>query len=217
MEKIRILLIEDNRLLRESITTILLTQPDFEIITKACTSNCENKLIAMKKVPHIILLDFRLPFQKGLSLLMILRTEYPETKFIAFNVLPEEVEIIEIIKAGGSGFISREASCYDFVNTIRNVAQGENVLPKALTNLLFSQIINYTSDSIRIWDQKIMQLTKREQEIIDLLVSGFCNKEIAQHLHISAHTVKSHIHNILKKLALKTRLQLASYGYAQKS
>ena len=86
-----------------------------------------------------------------------------------------------------------------------------------MTNALFSQIVNYASNSTRSWDQKVIHLTKREREIIDLILNGFCNKEIAQQLHISAHTVKSHIHNILKKLALKTRLQLASFSHAQKS
>lgn len=216
MEKIRILLIEDNRLLRESITTNLSKQPDFEIFTRMENTNAI-ELIDINKAPHIVLLDFRLPFENSLSLLRTIANKYPEMKSIAFNIVPDEVDIIEIIKAGGSGFLPREASCSDFVKTIRKVAQGENVLPSHLTNALFSQIANYCSDSVRCWDQKVIQLTKREHEIIDLILSGFCNKEIAQQLHISAHTVKSHIHNILKKLALKTRLQLASFSHAQKS
>ncbi len=216
MEKIRILLIEDNRLLRESITTNLSKQPDFEVFTRIENTHAI-ELIDINKVPDIVLLDFRLPIQNSLSLLRTITNEYRELKSIAFNIVPDEVDMIEIIKAGGSGFIPREASCSDFINTIRKVEQGENVLPAPLIKALFSQIMNYFSDAVRNWDQKVIQLTKREHEIIDLILNGFCNKEIAQQLHISTHTVKSHIHNILKKLALKTRLQVASFSHAQKS
>lgn len=217
MKKILILLIEDNRLLRESITTILDTQPDFEIITRVRNGNIVDQLKSMKRIPHIVLLDFRLPIQNNLSLLLMIKRKYPQTKVIAINVLPDEVDIIGIVKAGGSGFILREASCYDFINTIRQVAQGENVLPSALTNSLFYQIFNHIAASNKTQSQESIKLTKREQEIIDLISEGLCNKEIGQILHISTETVKSHVHNILKKLAVRTRLQVANFRHIQKN
>jgi DNA-binding NarL/FixJ family response regulator len=138
VEKIRVLLIEDNRLLRESITTILHAQPDFQVIARPESCDTLHKL----KKPDVALLNFRLPIQNSLDLMVLIKKEFSETKVIAMNVLPDEVDIIEIVKAGGSGFILRDASTFNFINTIRKVIKGEKVLPPLLTNSLFSQIVN---------------------------------------------------------------------------
>ncbi len=217
MKNILILLIEDNRLLRESIASILLTQPDIETITQPANGKNINQLKSLKKIPQIVLLDFCLPIRKSLSLLTTIKKEYPETKVIAFNVVADEVDIIGIVKAGASGFILRDASSDDFINTIRKVMQGENVLPMALTNSLFYQIANYVVTSNNNYDREPIKLTNREEEIIALIGNGLCNKEIAQILHISTETVKSHVHNILKKLAVRSRLQVANFSHIQKN
>ncbi|UCE04643.1 MAG: response regulator transcription factor, partial [bacterium] len=133
-------------------------------------------------------------------------------KVIAMDILPEETDIVEFVKAGGAGLILKSASIDDFINTIRKVAQGEKVLPPILTNSLFSQIIDYAINTTKINAQESIRLTPREREIIDLISEGLSNKEIAQRLHIATYTVKSHVHNILEKLALSTRLQVAAFA-----
>ena len=212
MEKIRVLLIEDNRLLREGISTLLEKQQDFEVVARSDDSNVLHELKNKKITPDIVLLDLGLQKQNSLRLMDLIKREIPDTKVIAMDILPEEADIVEFVKAGGAGLILKSASTDDFINTIRKVVQGEKVLPPILTNSLFSQIIDDAVNITKINAQESIRLTPREREIVDLISDGLSNKEIAQRLHIATYTVKSHVHNILEKLALSTRLQVAVFA-----
>ena len=217
MEKIQVLLIEDNRLLREGIAAMLEREPDFEVVARSEDGDAIDELKSMNKNPDVVLLDLGLQKQNSLLLMDLLKKEFPESKVIAMDILPDETDIVEFVKAGGSGFILKQASMDDFLNTIRKVAQGEKVLPPVLTNSLFSQIIDFAAKSVKSQVQESISLTRREREIIDLISEGLSNKEIAQRLHIATYTVKSHVHNILEKLALSTRLQVAAFAHTQRT
>jgi DNA-binding NarL/FixJ family response regulator len=128
------------------------------------------------------------------------------------DILPEQDDIIEFVEAGGAGFILKSASLQDYVETIQAVAGGEKVLPTILTASLFTHIVESAlSDGTGIPDSAV-QLTNREKEIVELISDGLSNKEIAVRLHIATHTVKSHVHNILEKLTLSSRLQIAAFA-----
>lgn len=217
MKIINILLIEDNRLLREGIATILDKQPDFEVIARSDDGDALTELKNTNKIPDVVLLDLGLQKQNSLRLMDLIKKEIPDTKVIAMDILPDETDLVEFVKAGGSGLILKSATIDDFINSIRKVAQGEKVLPAILTNSLFSQIIDYAMDLDKIDTQESIRLTPREREIIDLISEGLSNKEIAQRLHIATYTVKSHVHNILEKLALNTRLQVAAFAHSQRT
>jgi len=217
MEKIRVLLIEDNRLLREGIATMLDEQGDFEVVARSEDGDAVYELKSMNKYPDVVLLDLGLQKQNSLLLMDLLKKEFPESKVIAMDILPDETDIVEFVKAGGAGFILKQASMDDFLNTIRKVAQGEKVLPPVLTSSLFSQIVDFAAKSVKTQVQESISLTRREREIIDLISEGLSNKEIAQRLHIATYTVKSHVHNILEKLALSTRLQVAAFAHTQRT
>jgi DNA-binding NarL/FixJ family response regulator len=142
----------------------------------------------------------------------LLSKELPNAGVIAMDILPEHVDIVEFIQAGGSGFVLKSASPQDYVDTIKAVANGEKVLPRVLTASLFTQIVESAIESGKGIPESAIQLTKREKEIVDLISEGLSNKEIAVRLHIATHTVKSHVHNILEKLALSSRLQIAAFA-----
>jgi len=127
------------------------------------------------------------------------------------DIFPEQLDIVEFVKAGGSGFILKSASSNDYINTIRAVVAGSKVLPPVLTNSLFTQIIESALKTGNGIPTSSIQLTQREREIVILISEGLSNKEIAERLHIATYTVKSHVHNILEKLALRTRLQIAAF------
>ncbi|HEY3258076.1 MAG TPA: LuxR C-terminal-related transcriptional regulator, partial [Gemmatimonadaceae bacterium] len=99
----------------------------------------------------------------------------------------------------------------DFLMTIRRVAEGAKVLPSQLTETLFAQIVQKAVQRDKTQVSKAVRLTQREGQVIDLIAEGMSNKEIAGRLHIATHTVKSHVHNILDKLALHTRLEVAAF------
>ncbi len=217
MSKIRILLIEDNRLLREGIAAMLNGQSDLEVVARAEDGDATQQLKSLKKPPDVILLDLGLEKENSLSLMAVLQKEVPAARIIAMDIFPEQHDIVEFVKAGGSGFILKNASSSDYVKTIRAVAAGSKVLPPALTNSLFTQIIESALKTGNGIPNNSIQLTNREREIVDLISEGLSNKEIAERLHIATYTAKSHIHNILEKLALNTRLQIAAFARREES
>ncbi len=217
MAKIRILLIEDNRLLREGIAAVLNAQSDLEVVARAEDGDAVNQLKSMKRAPDVILLDLGLEKENSLNLMSVLREAVPAARIIALDIFPEQLDIVEFVKAGGSGFILKNASSNDYVETIRAVVAGSKVLPRALTNSLFTQIVESALKTGNGIPDNSIQLTAREREIVSLISEGLGNKEIAERLHIATFTVKSHIHNILDKLALNTRLQIAAFARRKES
>jgi DNA-binding NarL/FixJ family response regulator len=129
------------------------------------------------------------------------------------GLLPLQEDIADYVRAGASGFIMKDASFEDFFATIRTVAGGAEVLPQALTNSLFSQIARNAARGNKAQVLEAVRLTNRECQVIDLLGEGLSNKEIATRLHIAVHTVKSHVHNVLEKLALRSRLEVAAFTH----
>jgi DNA-binding NarL/FixJ family response regulator len=217
MAKIKVLLIEDNRLLREGIAAALDGHGDFEVIAQAEDGDTVKQIKKLGKSPDVVLLDLGLAKINSLKLMALLRTELPDTRIIAMDILPEQDDIIEFVEAGGAGFILKSASLQDYVETIQTVAGGEKVLPTVLTASLFTHIVESAlSNATGIPDGSV-KLTNREKEIVGLISDGMSNKEIAQRLHIATHTVKSHVHNILEKLTLSSRLQIAAFARRQDS
>jgi two-component system NarL family response regulator len=127
------------------------------------------------------------------------------------GLIPSQVDIIESVEAGASGFILKDASIKDFLGTVRSVAAGTKVLPPPLAGSLFSHVIDHALKKGKGSLSAAVRMTKREREIIALIAEGLSNKEIAQRLNIATYTVKSHVHNILEKLALHSRLQIALF------
>ena len=216
MTKIRLLLLEDNRLLREGLTAMLNEQPDIKVVAAFGNGKEDVLKAAIQELkPQIILLDLGLKGQNSLRLVESVKKESSEIKVIVMDLIPVQADVVEFVKEGVSGFILKDATFEDFVGTIRSVAEGESVLPRSLTGSLFSQIIEKVAGEGKVSLIESVRMTKREREVIELIAEGLSNKEIAQQLNIATYTVKSHVHNILDKLALHTRLQVASYAHAQ--
>ena len=213
MKKIKLLLIEDNRLLRNGIASMLKKQPDMQAV--ATVGNGENILAMMEKLhPHIVLLDLGLRSQNSIQIVKSSKQNFPETKIIVMDLIPLQSDVLEFVRAGVSGFILKDANVSDFFKTIRTVSKGGKVLPPHLTGTLFSQIVDHAinGSSTSVINQSV-RMTKRERQVVELIADGFTNKEIAQKLHLSPYTVKSHVHNILEKLALNTRVQIAKHAH----
>ncbi len=211
-QRITLLLIEDNRLLREGIAAMLNEQPDLAVVATAPGRETVLPLVQDAK-PQVVLLDSALGEQDSLRLLEAVREISPDTRIIVMDLLPAPQDIVDFIEAGCSGFIMKDATVEDFIATIRTVAQGVSVLPSSLTATIFSHVANQAVRRGPGAMRDAVTMTKREQEVVALLGEGLSNKEIAERLHIALHTVKSHVHNVLDKLALHTRLQVAAYAH----
>ena len=208
--KIRVLLIEDNRFLREGIADILQTHGGFAIDARADGDDSTGQLDGMR-TPDVVLLDLGLEKENSLKLMALLRERFPKARVVAMDILPEQEDIVQFVKAGGCGFILKNAPVEDYVKTIQAVAGGATILPAVLTKSLFTQIVESVLKNGNSIPDHAFQLTKREREVVDLISEGLSNKEIAQRLHIATFTVKSHVHNVLEKLELNTRLQIAAF------
>lgn len=212
MKKIRLLLIEDNRLLRDGINSIL--KPHKDIVIIAASGDAKNTLVKISKLkPNVVLLDLGLRSQNSLHVVEIVKKDFPLAKIIIMDLAPVQADILQFVKAGANGFILKDASLNDFLITIRSVSEGATVLPPTLVDSLFSQIVDHAIREGKSKLKESVRMTKREIEVIELLSMGMSNKEIGQKTHISTYTVKSHIHNIMEKLALHTRLEIANYSY----
>lgn len=217
VKKIRILLIEDNRLLREGITAMLKKEADMQVVTTV--SNGENILEMIgKHNPNIVLLDLGLRSQNSLKVVKLVKHNFEETKIIVMDLIPLQADVFEFVQAGVAGFMLKDISVKEFLKTIRSVYKGTRVLPPHLTGSLFSQVVEYAVNGSKASViTESTRMTKRERQVIELISDGCTNKEIAQKLHLSTYTVKSHVHNILEKLALNTRVQIAKHHHLSES
>jgi DNA-binding NarL/FixJ family response regulator len=141
------------------------------------------------------------------------RTTAPEARVIVMNLLPVEEDVVDFVKAGATGFVAKRARIDDLVATVRSVAGGAKVVLPPLTGALFSYIAKRATGRNAPTVSDAVRMSKREREVIDLIAQGLSNKEIARRLHIATDTVKSHVHNILEKLALHNRLQIAAHAH----
>ena len=207
-ETIKVAIIDDNRLVREALTAMLNKLPDMRAVATAvadATFMSQNK-------SQVLLLDVGLGDQDSLRVAAALKKEAPDAKIIVMDLLPAHEDIAEFVNAGVSAFVLKDATFEEFVATIRSVAAGQKVLPPRMTESLFSQIAKEADSRGSEAVLEDVRMTRREREVIDLIGEGLANKEIAARLNIATHTVKSHVRNVMEKLALHTRLQIAAYS-----
>ncbi len=206
-EVINVALIEDNRLVREALTSILNRSPDIQATAEAPNGH----EVLLEGHPDVVLLDLGLENGDSLRVAQGVLRAFPQAKVIVMDLLPAHEELQEFVSAGVSGFIMKDARLDDVLKTIRAVASGLKVLPDEMTATLFSEIAREVVASGGSTHHEGVLLTPREREILNLIAEGLSNKAIGKNLHISVHTVKSHLRNIMEKLALNSRLQLAAY------
>ncbi len=211
MKRINLLLIEDNRLLREGLLAMLEEQPDIKVAASPGNSDAIAKVRRVK--PAVILLDLGLRSQHSLRLVGQLRKIAAASRIIGMDLVPVQEDLVQYVEAGVCGFVLKDATFDDFLATIRSVARGINVLPPLLTGSLFSQIVEHATRKGKGNPFASVRMTSREREVIALISEGLSNKDIAGRLHLATDTVKSHVHNILEKLALHTRLEIASFAH----
>jgi DNA-binding NarL/FixJ family response regulator len=210
---IGVALIEDNRLIRQGLTALLDQVPDLRVVAEA--SSAEVAILGQAE-PDVVLLDLGLRDADSLRIAERVQHEVPRSKIIVMDLLPVHEDIMEFVHLGVSGFIMKDATLEDLVGTIRSVAEGAHVLPPQMTSTLFSQIAKAAVVSGRPLALNAVRMTKRERQVINLISEGMGNKHIAARLHVSVHTVKSHVRNIMEKLALHTRLQIAAYAHKKR-
>jgi two-component system nitrate/nitrite response regulator NarL len=206
---ISVALINDNRLVRDGLLSRLSELPGIQVVAAVASAD----LCFLETVnPDVVLLDLDPGNAESLAVGEWVGRELPDSRIIVIGLLPDQDNVLDLVQTGVSGFALADATLEDLLNTIRSVARGSEVLPPEATGALFEQIADRGAPSSRSKGVGGVHLTPRQREVIDLISEGMSNKKIAAELHISVHTVKSHIRYIMKKLELNTRLQIAAWA-----
>jgi DNA-binding NarL/FixJ family response regulator len=211
MKRIRLVLVEDNRLLRDGLSAMLSEQSDISVV--AALSSGDGLARVMQKKVDVVLLDLVLRSQTSLGHVQSIKRKNPGVRIIVMDLAPIQPALVNYVMAGVDGFVLKDATFTEFLHTIRQVARGTRVMPAMLTSSLLSQIADHVTRSGRGNPFKSVRMTSREREVVELIAEGLSNKQIASQLSLAVDTVKSHVHNILEKLSLHTRLEIASYRH----
>jgi DNA-binding NarL/FixJ family response regulator len=209
---ITVAIIEDNRLVREAMTQMLNELSDVDVVLAATRFV---PAMIKRANPNVVLLDVGLEEQNCLRVAEIMQREMAEARVIVMDLLPAHEEVAQFVNAGVAGFILKDATMEDFVETVRSVADGARVLPPRMTETLFSQIALVAVQRGEAAALEAVRMTQREREVISHIAVGMSNKEIAQRMNVATETVKSHVRNVMEKLALHSRLQIAAYAHQQ--
>ncbi|HEV8216119.1 MAG TPA: response regulator transcription factor [Gemmatimonadaceae bacterium] len=208
MEPITVAVIDDNRLVRDGLAAMLNKLADFHAVAYADT----DAAMAAGLRPSMLLLDMGLADVDSARVVTALVEQMPDTRIVAMDLTPLSEETLELVNAGVSGIVMKDSSFDEFVANLRAVAGGAKVVPPGMSESLVAQIAQEARGREAQDVLEDVRMTPRELEVIELIGEGLSNREIAQRLDIAAHTVKSHVRNVMEKLALHTRLQIAAYS-----
>ena len=207
-DSIRVYIVDDNRLFREGLVSMLSEQEGFVVVGTAA-DGCQVLEQIKDLNPHVALIDIGLPGKDGIEVTQALYKSLPEVKVIIMGMPDLTDEIMACIEAGAVGYILKEASFDHLVDTIRSANRGESFCSPRMTGSLFSRIAELAGEQM---PRDAIKLTPREVEIINKIAEGLSNKEIAKRLSVEVQTIKNHIHNILDKLQLHNRLEAVQYA-----
>ena len=211
MKKTRVLLADDHSLFREGLATILNAQPDFEVIDEA-GDGLEVILKAQELKPDLILMDIGMPGCDGLEATQRIMAELPDVTIVVLTVRDENDRLFKAIKSGAQGYLLKSVRSPQLVNMLRGAMRGEAAITPALGGRMLEEFRRLSQTANQVSPDETIALTQREQEVLSLVAEGASDKEIAEVLSLSVHTVKSHMRNILSKLHLSHRHEAAIYA-----
>ena len=208
MNRIRVLIADDQPLMRAGFKTVLEATGSIEVIAEA--SDGEEAIRAAEAhAPDVVLMDIRMPRVDGIEATRRL----PRHRVLILTTFGLDEYIVEALRAGASGFLLKDARPQELVAAVRAVAAGDAVLSAPVTRRLLDQIAHRLPAPVMRDDGALGELTERELEVLRLMAGGLSNAEIAAALVVSEATVKSHVSNLLGKLGLRDRVQAVIYAY----
>jgi DNA-binding NarL/FixJ family response regulator len=211
-EPIRVVLVDDHRVVREGLKAMLEDVSEVEIVGEA--EDVAGALVAIESGrPDVILLDVRLQRSSGLDACRTIRERHPEVNVVFLTVYEDEQYVFEALRAGGRGYMLKKALPEDIVRVLQSVQAGDIVIDPALGGQIALRAAALREGSE--WPGAHLGLTHREGEVLGHLAKGMDNRSIGQALYISEGTVKSHVKAILRKLGAKDRTQAASIALRQ--
>jgi DNA-binding NarL/FixJ family response regulator len=201
MEPIRILIVEDQTLMRQGLRTILDLEPGLKVVGEAAGGE-RGIHVALDLRPDVILMDVQMPGTNGIEAIAAICAAWPEARIIILTTFSRDEYVFEGVRAGAVGFLLKDAPADHLIQTIRRVHAGEVFIQAEVASRILRELIRPQAGPIE-------PLSDREQEVLVLLAQGHANREIAEQLVLAEGTVKNHVSNILSKLQAENRTQAA--------
>jgi DNA-binding NarL/FixJ family response regulator len=199
--RVRILVVDDHPIVRSGLTSVLATQPDFEVVGEACNGE-EAIAAAIRLAPALVLMDLRMPALDGVAASAAIHSALPATRIVVLTTYASDGEVLRAIEAGAVGYLLKDAPHDELFRALRAVARGERYLAPALTQRLMTR-----------WHRpRRTTLTDRELEVLQSVARGHGNKQIAALLGITEPTVKAHLVHIFDKLGVDNRTAAVRAG-----
>ncbi|GGN07076.1 response regulator [Streptomyces fuscichromogenes] len=212
-DPIRVVIADDQQMVRQGFTVLLNAQPGIEVVGQAVDG-----LDAVAKVaeltPDVVLMDIRMPELNGIEATRRITGERPYIRVLVLTTFDLDEYVYEALRAGASGFLLKDASADKLAEAVQVVAAGDALLAPVVTRRLIAQFSQLDGGGVRApLKVRVGDLTGRETEVLTLIAQGLSNAEIAERLVVAEQTVKTHVGRILVKLGLRDRTQAAVFAY----
>ena len=201
---IRVVIADDQALVRDGFGMILDAQPDIEVVAEA-GDGTEARELAVRERPDLAILDVKMPKLTGLQATREIRQQAPEVSVLILSMHDDERYLFEALKAGASGYVLKRQADVDLLDAVRAVQRGEPFLTPDAQRALIKDVLDRGSEQAD-------ELTPREQEVVKLVAEAHTNREIAEILHLAEKTVESHRANAMRKLGMRDRVELVRYA-----
>jgi DNA-binding NarL/FixJ family response regulator len=211
---IRVLLVDDQSLVRTGFRMILHDEPDIEVVGESADGRAAIEAAATLR-PDVIVMDIRMPVLDGIAATraIVRDGEAGGPRVLVLTTFDADENVVEALRAGASGFLLKDVTPTDFVNALRIVAAGEALLSPAVTRRLLERFADRLPSADTTRAAALRDLTERELEVLELIARGLSNREIAERLGLAEPTVKTHVSHVLEKLGLRDRAQAVVLAY----
>ncbi len=205
MDKIKVILVDDHQMFRDGVKAVLFDEPDIDIVGEV--GNGKDLFALLKTVkPDLIITDITMPDISGIEVAKHITENYSDIKILILSMHSNEEFITKALRFGANGYLPKDTSMAELLEAIHTIYEGDNYYNKEISDTILKSLQNKPKAD------HFNSLTKREKEIVKLVVDGLSNKEVADKLFISIRTVDSHKTNILQKLNLKSSIELVKYA-----
>ncbi|MCX6153815.1 MAG: response regulator transcription factor [Candidatus Kapabacteria bacterium] len=211
MDKIKVILVDDHRIVRDGLKSLLQHEKDIEVIGGA-SSYTELLSLLSQEIPDVLILDIAMPEKSGIEITKIMRKDFPSIRILILTMFTDEDFVFNSLKAGASGFIPKNTSKKEFIEAIHEVYNMNEYFSDSIKNLIMKSYVKKVKNEDNSTKEYKKLLTKREEEILLHCVEGKTNQDIADFLFISTRTVESHKNHIMNKLELKTNMDLIRFA-----
>ncbi|MEU8550290.1 response regulator transcription factor [Streptomyces roseoverticillatus] len=208
---IRVMIVDDQMMVREGFSVLLNAMPDIEVVGEAVDGREAVEKVATLR-PDVVLMDIRMPVLNGLEATREIVAADADAKVLVLTTFDLDEYVYQALRAGASGFLLKDASARQLADGVRVVAAGEALLAPTVTKRLIQEFSRLGAPKPPA-QERVGELTERETEVLVLVAQGRSNAEIAAHLVVAESTVKTHVSRILVKLGLRDRTQAAVFAY----